>query len=84
MFRTAPEQYMKLMEDKPDEFVANECHITHKPSGVQVWVGNGTANYDFYRPIKGGFSYKEKMKFQKVFHTWRDNLIYMRLTTEEE
>lgn len=72
-------QFIELMESNPNDFYVDDYTLTHRPTNVSIWIGNGLSALKFYQPTKAELNRRERQDMLKAFNNWQRTLIHLKL-----
>lgn len=58
------------LRSSPEDWVMSNYTIEHRPSRIEIWVGNGFWFYGGYRPRQISFSLLDKFRFGRAYRRW--------------
>jgi len=60
------DRVLQLLEEEPENWAFGVHTAVYKPTGQQVWTGNGLLGLDFYPSQNGAFNMMEKWFIYKA------------------
>jgi hypothetical protein len=84
MLKDGFEAIISSMKNDPGSWVADDFTMSHKPTGISVWIHGTFIDHYVWKPTKSRFTIWQKLRFRRAFIRWTSWFVIDQLLTEEE